>query len=178
MCLSDAVSLDHADAIKRIPRCRTWALKNLPIEYEHLIHFRTKGIGFGACAIRDSDGSIDIIFNDAHPPKVVRTFMMEEVFHLRLGHPPDSVRLYPEAGAFRKYSQAKELEAYGCGLAALVPYGGLEAMLADGVHLSRIAEHFVVPDSVVEFRVEATKLGNIANATISQRSLISDEKYY
>ena len=178
LCLSDMIALDHADAIKQIPRCRTWPLESLPIELEHLVHFRTRGIGFGAMAVPDTDGSVDIIFNDAHTPKAIRTYLMEEVFHLRLGHRPDILRTYAEAGIYRTYSQAKENEAYGCGVAALVPYGGLEAMLADGEHISRIAEHFIVPVSVVQFRVEATKLGELANATTSQRSLMSGATYF
>jgi hypothetical protein len=66
------------------------------------------------------------------------------------------VRLYAIDGRFRTYNQQNEDEAYGCAIAALVPFAGLQDMLARGTHICRIAEHFVVPVSVVEERVAAT----------------------
>jgi len=101
---------------------------------------------------------------------------MEEFFHFRLGHAPDLVRLYPIDGRHRTHSNAKEDEAYGCGMAALVPSPGLEALLVRGYDLRRIAEHYVVPLHVVDLRVAATKLGHLVSATAHQLPLLSSRE--
>jgi hypothetical protein len=98
---------------------------------------------------------------------------MEEFFHIRLGHPPDVVRLYPCEGRHRTHNSAKEDEAYGCGIAALVPFGGLEALLARGSDLRRVAEHYVVPLDVVELRVVATKLAHLVSPASRQLPLLA-----
>jgi len=49
-----------------------------------------------------------------------------------------------------------------------VPFGGLETLLARGLDLRRIAEHFVVPLEVVELRVAATNLGHLVSSTSRQ----------
>jgi hypothetical protein len=94
----------------------------------------------------------------------VRVHLLEEVFHILLGHPPDQLRLYAIDGRYRTYDPRKEDEAYGCAIAALVPFLGLQDMLARDIHLGRIAEHFVVPLSVVEERIAATNLGHLTSA--------------
>lgn len=172
--LSDLDPLSHEDALSLIPSCEVWALKNVPrLPYEHVVHFRTEGFQCGALAFKDADGDLRIVFNDAHPPAAVRVHLMEEFFHIRLGHPPDTIRLYPQNGIHRTHDYAKEDEAYGCGIAALVPYGALEAMLAHGAHIARIAEHFGVPVSVVELRISVTRLGHLISSPLRQLSLLA-----
>lgn len=172
--ISDLESLEQDRALKLIPNCQVWALKNIPhLPFEFVNHFRTAGYQLGAFAYRDADGDPQIVFNDAHPPAQVRVHLMEEFFHIRLGHAPDLVRLYPSDGRHRTHSRAKEDEAYGCGVAALVPFGGLEALLARGLDLRRIAEHYVVPLDVVELRVAETKLGHLVASTPQQLPLLA-----
>ena len=174
LVLSDLDSLAHEHALSLIPNCEIWALKNVSrLPYEHVVHFRTEGFKFGAMAFRDADGDLMIVFNDAHPPADVRVHLMEEFFHIRLGHLPDAIRLYPQNGKHRTHDYAKEEEAYGSGIAALVPYGGLEAMLARGVHIARIAEHFGVPVSVIEHRISVTRLEHLMSSPQTQLSLLT-----
>jgi hypothetical protein len=160
--LSPLECLPHEDALRTVPNCEITALKNIPQQtLPALVHFRTVGYHIGAFAAKNADGCIDIVFNDAHPPTAVRVYLLEEIFHLRFGHPFDEIRIYPGYRASRTYSQAKEDEAYGCAVAALVPYQGLEAMLGMDLHISRIAEIYAVPVPVVEFRITATNLGRL-----------------
>ena len=175
--ISDLEPLEQDRALNLIPNCQVWALKNIPrLPFEFVNHFRTAGYQLGAFAYQDADGDHQIVFNDAHPPAQVRVHIMEEFFHIRLGHPPDVVRLYPSDGQHRTHNNDKEDEAYGCGIAALVPFGGLEALLARGLDLHRIAEHYVVPLDVVDLRVAATKLGHLVSSASRQLSLLASCK--
>jgi IrrE N-terminal-like domain len=165
--------LEQDRALNLIPNCQVWALKNIPgLAFEVVNHFRTAGFQLGAFAYRDADGDRQIVFNDAHPPAHVRVHLMEELFHFRLGHAPDVVRLYPIDGRHRTHNDAKEDEAYGCGIAALVPSLGLEALLVRGYDPRRIAEHYVVPLHVVDLRLAATKLGHLVSRTAHQLPLL------
>jgi Zn-dependent peptidase ImmA (M78 family) len=177
--VSDFCALPHDAALARIPNCEVWALKNLPgVKFETVNHFRTDGFHIGAFAIRDEAGVV-IVFNDAHPPNAVRVNLMEEFFHIWLGHRPDVLSVYGEHGSLRTHDAAKEHEAYGCAIAALLPYAGLEALLARGSHVDLIAERFAVPTLVVEQRIAATKLGDLANSTNPQLALtpIAEDAY-
>jgi hypothetical protein len=173
--LSDDQCLNHDDALRLIPGCEIWALKNIPgLPFEHVVHFRENPRQFGAFAYKDPDGDYRIVFNDSYPHEAVRVHLMEEFFHIRLGHPFDLLRLYPAAErSHRTHSKAKEEEAYGCSVASLVPYGGLEAMLARGHHLARIAERYSVPLSVVEHRVGVTGLSDLVGTSSRQLSLLN-----
>lgn len=172
--LADIEPLDQQRALATIENCEIWPLKNLPeLGFEHLMHFRNAGRHIGAFAVKDESGDIDIIFNDEHSPADVRVHLLEELFHIRLQHPFDTLRLYSDSRVSRTYDEAKEDEAYGCGVASLLPYYGLEAMLARGEHIARIAEHFTVPIPVVEFRIAATRLGDLAAAPARQLSLLA-----
>lgn len=160
--LSACAPLEHCQALKLIPNCEVWALKNVPkLPFEFVNHFRIAGYQLGAFAFKDADGDHRIVFNDSHHPASVRVHLMEEFFHIWLGHSPDLVRLYPSDGRHRTYSEAKEDQAYGCGVAALVPIDGLKQMLGGRSDVRRIAEHFVVPVGTVELRIAMTRLGHL-----------------
>lgn len=172
--ISEYQYLPHEAALGLIPNCEVWALKNIPgITLEDLVHFRTGGYHIGAMAFRVDD-SVMIAFNDAHPAPAVRVNLMEEFFHVWLGHRPDVLRVYPlNQGSHRRHDPMKEEEAYGCAIAALVPFAGLEAMLARGEHVARIAEHFCVPVDVVMLRISVTQMGDLANARERQLALLA-----
>jgi hypothetical protein len=173
--LSDQEFLHHELALRLIPKCEVWALKNIPnLPFEHVVHFREWPRQFGAFAYKDPDGDYRIVFNDSYSHEAVRVHLMEEFFHIRLGHSFDTVRLYPTPGQTpRTHSHSKEQEAYGCAMAALVPYGGLEAMLARGEHIARIAECYCVPVHVVEHRIGVTGLSDLITSHHRQLSLLS-----
>lgn len=172
--MPDDQSLHHEAALRLIPKCEVWALKNIVgLPFEHIVHFRENPRQFGAFAYKDPDGDYRIVFNDSYPHEAVRVHLMEEFFHIRLGHPFDLLRLYPAAErTHRTHSTTKEQEAYGCSVASLVPYGGLEAMLARGEHIGRIAEHYCVPLDVVEHRIGVTGLSDLLTSTNPQLSLL------
>jgi hypothetical protein len=172
--ISDDQCLSHELALALIPRCEVWALKNVPnVPFEHIVHFRNMARQFGAFAYKDLDDDYRIVFNDSYPPEAVRVYLMEEFYHIRLGHPFDKVRIYAEdTKPHRTHSDVKEREAYGCGVAALVPFGGLESMLARGEHIGRIAEHYFVPLSVVEHRLSVTGLCELLAQSPRQLSLL------
>jgi hypothetical protein len=176
--ISDEQCLSHELAIGLVPRCEVWALKNVPnVPFEHVIHFRNMARQFGAFAYKDKDGDYRIVFNDSYPPEAVRVYLMEEFYHIRLGHPFDTVRVYSEeTKGHRTHCDAKEKEAYGCGAAALVPYGGLESMLARGEHIGRIAEHYFVPLAVVEHRLSVTGLSDLLSNSPRQLSLLNNPR--
>jgi hypothetical protein len=175
--ISDEQCLSHELALGLIPRCEIWALKNIPnVAFEHVIHFRNMARQFGAFAYKDKDGDYRIVFNDSYPLEAVRVYLMEEFYHIRLRHSFDTVRMYvEETKGHRTHCDAKEKEAYGCSIAALVPYSGLESMLARGEHIARIAERFCVPLSVVEHRMSITGLSDLIASSPRQLSLLSNQ---
>jgi hypothetical protein len=172
--LRDTEALDQYAALATIPNCEVWAIKNVPgISIDSLAHFRTDGYNCAAWAVPDDYGGVAVFFNDEHHPRDVRVYLMEEFFHLRLRHPPDTVRVYKHSGRHRTFDRNKEDEAYGCGIAALVPYTGLELMVWQGLHIERIAEKFVVPVPIVQVRLEVTGLGELMNSPVQQLPLLA-----
>ena len=97
---------------------------------------------------------------------------MEEIFHVRLGHRPDILTVVPVDGRHRTYDASAENEAYGCAIASLVPFSGLQAMLARQTHIARIAEHFCVTVGVIEERIGAADLGELMNTQFRQMALV------
>jgi hypothetical protein len=100
-----------------------------------------------------------VLYNANHPERRTRATLMEEFFHLWLEHPLDRLRLFSGGEGRRDFDGGKESEAYGSGAAALVPYQALKVMLTQGKTLLQIADHFLVSEALVEFRVRVTKLG-------------------
>jgi hypothetical protein len=107
-----------------------------------LSYARERGYSrFSAFARRDG-AEIQIVFNDAHRAPQIRVNVMEELFHIRLGHRPGILSIVPRNGNCRTSNAHNETEAYGCATAALVPFVALEAMLTRQTHIGKIAEHF------------------------------------
>jgi len=69
-----------------------------------------------------------------------------------------TVRVYAENGSFRSHDSNLEMEAYGSGAAALVPYQPLRAMVEEGKLTLGIARFFKVSRDLVVFRTKVTKL--------------------
>jgi hypothetical protein len=173
--LADHEPLHQHHAFALIPDCDIYPLKNVPgILLRSLNHFRTRGKGCAAWAVPEPNGSghVDVFFNDEHHPWDIRVHLMEEFFHLYLHHEPDRVRVYFGPGGHRTYNSAKEEEAAGAGMAALVPYGGLESRLAQGQHLDRIAEAYQVPAAVIRLRIEVTRLADLLASPTGQLPLL------
>jgi len=161
-------------AVRAIPGCEIFGLRHDPrLTYEQVVYLRTEGYrAFGAMAKR-LDDRVYIVFNDDHHPRRVRVDVMEEIFHILLGHREDIVTLAPRNGRHRTHDSAKEAEAEAYAKAALVPYPALFAMLSRQTHIARIAEHFAVPVDVVHERIGATDLGDLMNTQFLQYALMA-----
>lgn len=171
--VSDFECLPIERAAATLPNGEVLALKNVPgITMEHMRYAREEGYStVGAFAARIG-GMLKVVFNCAHPPERICVNIMEEIWHVRLGHRPDIVSLVAINGRHRTYDAAIEDEAYGCGIATLVPLAALYAMVTQQVHIRRIAERFFVPIEVVEERIAATNLGELMNAQFQQFALL------
>lgn len=104
------------------------------------------------------DGETFVIYNDSHAITRIRATLMEEFFHLRLGHPPTSVRIFKKEGTHRSYQSDVEREAYESGAALLVPYKSLREMLLARESTASIATQFGVSPELVRFRAKVTRL--------------------
>lgn len=99
-----------------------------------------------------------VIYNGHHPLRRIRATLMEEFFHIWLNHASTRLRFLSSGDASRDFDSGKESEAYGSGAAALVPYCSLRTMLEDGRSIQFIADHFLVSEQLVEFRIRVAKL--------------------
>ena len=131
----------------------------IPAALCHLDHFRKDGSGnWSGMALRLPDGHELVFYNDRHPETRIRATLMEEFFHLWLGHPRSAVRLIGEGvDEGRTYDSSVEYEAYSSGAAALVPYTSLNAAVDRGDSMTAIARHFGVSPKLVGFRRKVTK---------------------
>jgi len=99
-----------------------------------------------------------VVYNAAHPATRARATLMEEFFHLRLGHEPSRIRVFTGGKDWRTVDPEVEGEAFGSGAAALVPYRGLKDMLESGEPVRSVAHHFQVSADLVQFRAKVCKL--------------------
>ncbi len=113
---------------------------------------------WSALALPLGDGRVHVVYNDAHSRRRNRVSLMEEFFHLRLGHPPTSIRWYNGDGPNRSYNSRVESEAYGSAAAALIPYKSLRSMVVVGDDCRAIAEHFRVSEPLVVYRCKRARL--------------------
>jgi hypothetical protein len=123
-------------------------------------HFRNAGSRNWSGMCIPCDGVMLVVYNDSHPPRRIRATLMEEFFHLWLGHRPTRLKVFADGDSKRDFERAKESEAYGSGAAALVPYNSLRAMLEAGNAVQAIADHFVVSEQLVQFRIRICKLAS------------------
>jgi len=163
--LRDELSLDYDgplpvdDAFACIPGARVSAVSEIPMARCHLEHLHGKGSAeCSGAAIPLPDGDTWVVYNDVHSLVRTRATLMEEFFHLRLGHPPSRVRVYVEHDPRRSYDAAIEGQAYAAGAAALVPYYALRRGLAEGETAAAMGERLGVSAALVDFRLKVTRL--------------------
>jgi hypothetical protein len=137
---------------------RVCAVSEIPAAQRFIDHLRGAGSReWSGAAIPMKDGVL-VVYNDAHPHTRIRATLMEEYFHLRLGHPPSIVRVYVEAGARRSYDATVESDAYASGAATLVPYVALRKAIERGEPVASIGRSLEVSPALVEYRLKVTKL--------------------
>ncbi len=151
--------LDVLATFELLPEVFVCSNRDLDMDEQFKAHFTGARSGHwsGMC-VAYPNGITLVFYNADHPQTRTRATLMEEFFHLWLGHPPDRLRLFFDGGGSRDFDGGKESEAYGSGAAALVPYQALRAMLGSGQTVGEIAEHFRVSDALVEFRIRVTRL--------------------
>ena len=158
--------LPHERAFALLPGVEVLPHGKVPAAHMYLEHFRGAGATtWSGLAVQMDDGTAYVVYNDAHSITRTRATLMEEFFHLRLGHPRSVVRVLSNGEGGRTYDSATEEEAYACGAAALVPYYGLRRMVDAGMAPAGIARTFVVSHALVYYRLRVTKL--FARATHS-----------
>ena len=153
------VRLPTEAAFKLLPDVLVVPHGELPAAHMHPNHFRDGGRRvWSGMGVPLPEGGTMVLFNDSHPPARIRATLMEEFFHLWLGHPTTSIRFYGGDEAHRTHDPTVEGEAYGSGAAALVPYKALRTMLEARQPVGRIARLFEVSADLVIFRAKVTKL--------------------
>jgi IrrE N-terminal-like domain len=128
-----------------------------PIDF--VSHFRGAGLrSWSGAAFPTPDGAYCILYNDAHPRTRIRATLMEEFFHLRLGHPATKLRVLNGEPSRRTFHAGIEAEAYGSGAAALVPYKTLKALHQVGEDENGIGAAFGVSAALARYRLNVTRL--------------------
>ena len=102
------------------------------------------------------DGSRVIVINERQSPERQAATLMEEICHTLLGHTPSIISAGGNGG--RSYDRAIEEEAYAVGAAALLPYQALSESLSRGDSIAKMAKHFGVTRSLVEYRIRVLGL--------------------
>lgn len=131
-----------------------------PAEHERYFSGAREYRWSGMC-IPLPEGDHLVVYNGFHPQTRVRATLMEEFFHLWLGHAPTKIRVQTDGAGAREFDVGKESEAYGSGAAALVPYGSLREMLSSGMDVGEIGNHFNVSEQLVGFRMKVAKLSRL-----------------
>lgn len=100
-----------------------------------------------------------IILNDTRPPTRQKTTIMEELFHIVLGHQPSKIVRCEKSGlSKRTYNPAVERQAKWAAGAALLPYAGLRSCVNNGHSVESIADLYEVSTALVMFRLRVTKI--------------------
>jgi Zn-dependent peptidase ImmA (M78 family) len=154
-----ALPVDRAFTLLR--NVTVCALADVPIAEVRANYLRGEGShAWSGMSVRLDDNSEVVVYNDSHPETRVRATLMEEFFHLRLGHARSVLRqLGDGTKSSRSFDGSIERAAFGSGAAALVPYSALRDRIGEGFSLSELAESFNVSEPLVRFRANVTRLG-------------------
>jgi len=163
--LSPEGRLDHVQAFNLLDEVLgVIPHTQLTLSRAELQHFSgAKARRWSGMCVPFPEGDFLVVYNANHPETRIRATLMEEFFHLCLGHTPTTVRAFPVGEKARDYDSGKESEAFGSGAAALVPYKPLREMLQSGMTMHHIARHFHVSEQLVEFRVKVSKLTRLTH---------------
>jgi hypothetical protein len=94
-----------------------------------------------------------VLLNDCHEPQRQRVTLLEEVWHILLGH--KLVRIAKVAEAYgRTYDQAEEHDAYYLAAATLLPRKAIIAAVAERQTSQQIADRFGTSSELVDYRIK------------------------
>lgn len=150
------VALPHLDAFELLENVTVIPHGEIPCAAKYHEHFRGHARWSGM-ALAVGEHTL-VVYNDSHPSTRTRSTLMEEFFHLRLGHRPSTLKPRIHTDSSRTYDRKIEDEAFGSGAAALVPYKSLRALLGDGASIGDLASRFQVSEALITFRMKVTKL--------------------
>jgi len=151
--------LPHERAFSLLPDVSVVPHGEIPLAQVYVDHLRgVASARWSGIGIPLPDGGALVVFNDSHTFTRIRATLMEEFFHLWLGHPATRVRVYLQNDSHRTHDPRIESEAFGSGAAALVPYCPLRRMVEEGISVGGIARTFAVSRELVLFRAKVTKL--------------------
>jgi len=153
----DRISVGRAFA--GLPNVSVSAMSDVPMAKRFTEHLLGRGSQeWSGAAIPMPDGKVWVVYNDGHPKTRIRATLMEEYFHLRLGHAPSIIRVHIDGGSRRSFDEAVEEEAYASGAAALAPYRALRSGLDRGETVASMARSLDVSPALLEFRLKVTRL--------------------
>ncbi len=120
-----------------------------------LVHGRKHWSG-GVNAKPLPDGSRICILNSRHDPRRIKITLMEEIAHIHLKHWPTGLTRSMDGLRMRGYDKKQEHEAYGVGVAALLPWAAFFPAINRGMAVEELAEQFAVSPQLVEYRMKIT----------------------
>jgi hypothetical protein len=152
--------LDLDDECGRLPKaCRQ----------QLLVHGKRQWSG-GVYAQPLPDGSRICILNSRHDPRRIKITLMEEVAHIYLKHSPTGLTRSMDGLRMRGYDKKQELEAYGVGAAALLPWAAIFPAVNRGMTIDELAEQFEVSSQLIDYRIKITGAHTLYKARQRPRS--------
>jgi len=107
------------------------------------------------------DGKFICILNPTHPPRRNRITLMEEIVHIYRRHVPTGLRTVLPGMRVRDYDKKQEMEAYGVGAAALLPWTSFYHALDAGTEIEQMAEDYDVTTELIKYRIKITGATNL-----------------
>jgi hypothetical protein len=102
------------------------------------------------------DGTLLCLLNPSHSYRRNKVTLMEEISHIYLKHLPTRLLVAANDLEVRDYNSVQELEAYGVGAAALMPWGPLFRSIDSGATIEDLAEHYDVTPHLALYRIKIT----------------------
>ncbi|MDZ7896284.1 MAG: XRE family transcriptional regulator [Sphingobium sp.] len=94
-----------------------------------------------------------VLLNDCHTMERQRVTLLEEYWHILMGHKLTKVARIAQAYG-RTYDKAEEHDAYYLASATLLPKSAVQAAVAEGKSSAVIAKHFGTSPELVEYRIK------------------------
>ncbi|GMN04551.1 hypothetical protein MTsPCn3_32820 [Erythrobacter sp. MTPC3] len=94
-----------------------------------------------------------VLLNDGHTSERQRVTLLEEYWHILMGHKLTKVSRIAEAYG-RTYDSAEEHDAYYLASASLLPRHVVQAAVSKGIPAAEIAERYGTSPELVEYRIK------------------------
>ena len=94
-----------------------------------------------------------VLLNDCHTVERQRVTLLEEYWHILMGHKLTKVARIAQAYG-RTYDKAEEHDAYYLASATLLPKSAVQSAVAKGTSSAVVAKHFGTSPDLVEYRIK------------------------